>query len=304
MRIGSLIDLDRPLEEVVAQVQGFADAGLAHAWASQIFGYDALTLLAVVGRQVEGIGLGTGVVPVYPRHPQVLAQQALTVQAATGDRLLLGVGLSHQIVVEGLWGYRFERPARYMKEYLSVLVPLLAGETVDYGGEVVTAHTYAPLEIAAAPPPVLVAALGPAMLRLAGRQASGTVTWMTGVRTVGEHIVPTIATAAGEAGRPAPEVAVSLPVTVTADPEQARARIDQAFALYPTLPSYRAMLDREEAERPSDIALVGGEREVRAGLRRLAEAGATDFVAAIVGDRDERQRTLELLGEQAGGRHA
>lgn len=300
MRIGSLIDVDQPLEAVVAQVQAMADAGFAHAWAVQIFGYDALTLLAVVGREVPGIGLGTGVVPVYPRHPQVLAQQALTVQAATGDRLLLGVGLSHQVVVEGLWGYSFERPARYMKEYLSALLPLLEGEVVQQGGEMVTARTSAPLGVTAPAPPVLVAALGPTMLRLAGRMASGTITWMTGIRTVSGHVVPTIAEAAGAAGRPAPRVAVSLPVTVTDDPDRARERIDEAFAIYPTLPSYRAMLEREGASRPSEIALVGDEKGVRRHLGRLADAGVTDFVAAAVGDDAERRRTLALLSVVTG----
>lgn len=300
MRIGCLIDVDRPLGEVIDQVRSMADAGMAHAWAVQIFGYDALTLLAVIGREVPGIGLGTGVVPVHPRHPQVLAQQALTVQAATGDRLLLGIGLSHQVVVEGLWGYRFERPARYMKEYLAALLPLLEGEVVRQEGEMVTARTYAPLEVSAPAPPVLVAALGPTMLRLAGRVASGTITWMTGLRTVGDYVVPTITRAAAESGRPAPRVAVSLPVSVGDDPDGARGRIDEAFAIYPTLPSYRAMLEREGASKPSDIALVGDEEEVRRSLGRLAEAGATDFVAAVVGDAGERRRTLALLSAVAG----
>jgi len=299
MRIGSLIDVDRPLDAVVAQVRALADAGLAHAWAVQIFGFDALTLLALVGREVPGIGLGTAVVPVYPRHPQVLAQQALTVQAATGDRLLLGIGLSHQVVVEGMWGYRFERPARYMAEYLAALLPMLGGEAVRQEGEMVTARTPGPLDVTAAAPPVLVAALGPTMLRLAGRVADGTVTWMTGLRTVRDHIVPTIAGSAADAGRPAPSVAVSLPVVVADDPAAALQRIDDSFSLYPSLPSYAAMLEREGATRPSEISLVGDEAAVRDRLLELADAGATDFLAAVVGDADERRRTLALLSEVA-----
>lgn len=300
MRIGALIDLDRPLDEVVEQVRGYADGGLASAWAVQIFGYDALTLLGVVGARVPGIELGTGVVPVYSRHPQAMAQQALTVQAATGGRLTLGIGMSHQVVVEGLWGLSYDRPARYLREYLSALLPMLTGGTADVHGEVVTAVTYAPLEVpGATPPPVLVAALGPTLLRLAGRMADGTVTWMTGTATVAGHVVPTIAGAAADAGRPAPRVAVSLPVAVTADPATTKATIDEAFALYPTLPSYRAMLDREGATAPSDIALVGDEEAVRAGLRRLADAGATDLVAAPTGSREERECTVELLCDVA-----
>jgi F420-dependent oxidoreductase-like protein len=296
MRIGALIDIDKPLDQVVEQVGGLARQGFASAWAVQIFGYDALTLLATVGAQVPGIGLGTGVVPVYSRHPQVMAQQALTVQAASGGRLTLGIGMSHQVVVEGLWGLSYERPARYLREYLAALLPMLRGEVVDSHGEVVTSVTYAPLEVPGAePPPVMIAALGPVLLKLAGQVATGTVTWMTGIKTIEEHVAPTITAAAREAGRPAPRVGVSLPVTVTSDPDRARERIDKAFAIYPTLPSYKAMLDREGASAPSDVAIIGSEQEVTSKLSRLADAGATDFVASIVGGDDERAATQEVL---------
>ncbi len=296
MRIGALLDLDQPFPDVVAQVARFAELGLASAWASQIFGYDALTLLAVAGAAVPGIELGTAVVPVYSRHPQAMAQQALTVQAATGGRLALGIGMSHQVVVEGMWGLSYDHPARYLREYLSALLPMLAGETVQSAGEVVTARTLGPLEVhGATAPSVLVAALGPVLLGVAGRSTDGTVTWMTGRRTIAEHVVPTIAGAAAAAGRPAPRVVAALPVTVSATRAAARDRIDRAFAVYPSLPSYKAMLDREGATRPSDIALVGSEEEVASAVAALAEAGVTDFVAAVVGDGPQRDRTLTML---------
>lgn len=295
MRVGALIEPGHPVAEVVEQVRRFAELGLASAWANQIAGYDALTLLALVGAQVPGIELGTGVVPVYGRLPQVLAQQALTVQAATGGRLALGIGMSHQVVVEGMWGLSYERPARYLREYLAALVPMLAGEAVQAEGEVVTARTLGPLEVAAPPPTLLIAALGPVLLRIAGSTADGTVTWMTGRRTIAEHVAPTIGQAAAAAGRPAPRVVAALPVTVTDDADHARERIDRAFAIYPTLPSYRAMLDREGADRPSDIALVGSEDEVVAEAAALEEAGVTDLVASVVGNPEERARTTALL---------
>jgi F420-dependent oxidoreductase-like protein len=300
LRIGSLIDIDRSLPDTVAELQRLADAGFDHAWAVQIFGPDALTLLATAGSQVPGIGLGTGVVPVYPRHPMMLAQQALTVQWATGNRLILGLGLSHRIVVEGMWGLSFDKPARYMKEYLAALVPLLSGEKVDVDGERVSTHTFAPLTLGdATAPPVLVAALGDTMLKLAGRVADGTVTWMTGTRTIASHISPVIRQAAERAGRPVPRVGVALPVSVTADIEAARERVNKEFGMYPNLPSYKAMLDKEGAASPADVAFVGDEDAVTASIERLAAAGATDFVASVVGTRDERERTFSLLSSLA-----
>ena len=297
--IGSMIDVDKPLPEVVAQLQRYAEAGLDHAFAAQIFGPDALTLLAVAGSQVPGIGLGTGVVPVHPRHPMMLAQQALTVQWATGDRLLLGIGLSHQVVVESMWGLSYDKPARYMKEYLASLMPLLRGETVRSAGERVTTNAFSPIEVPGAPPPVLVAALGPTMLKLAGTVADGTITWMTGTGTIAGHIAPTITAAAEAAGRPAPRVVVSLPISVTKDVDAAKARIDAALAIYPNLPSYKAMLDMEGAQSAADVSFVGDEETVAAAIGRLADAGATDFVAAVVGDGAERERGLALLSELA-----
>jgi 5,10-methylenetetrahydromethanopterin reductase len=300
LRIGSMIETDKPLDEIVALLQRYHEAGLDHAFASQIFGPDALTLLAVAGSQVPGIGLGTGVVPVYPRHPMMLAQQALTVQMATGNRLLLGIGLSHQVVVEGMWGMSFERPAAYMREYLTSLMPLLRGETVRCEGERVTTNAFAPLDIAnVEAPPVLVAALADTMLKLAGRVADGTVTWMTGTATIGDHIAPTISAAAEAAGRPAPRVVVSLPIAVTNDRDAAAARINEAFAIYPNLPSYKAMLDKEGAAAAADIGFIGDEEAVAASIAKLADAGATDFVGAIVGDAAERARGFALLSEIA-----
>ena len=300
MRIGITLDVGKPLDTLIDDVGELAAAGLDSVWVSQIFGPDALTLLAVLGRAVPTIGLGTAVVPVYPRHPQMLAAQALTVQQATGGRLTLGIGLSHQIVVEGLWGYDYSRPARYMGEYLSALLPMLHGEAVSVEGEVLKCVSIAPLDIpGSTPPPVLVAALGPAMLRLAGAHADGTVTWMTGISTIASHIAPTLHQAATEAGRPSPRVAVALPICMTADHERASGRIDEVFSIYPNLPSYRAMLDREGASSASDIALVGSEEQILNELGRLAAAGGTDLLASVVGDPDERAATFELRSRVA-----
>ena len=302
MRIGLLVGggPKTTIDDVVSQIRSAADDGLHDAWLSQIFGWDALTALAVAGREVPGIELGTAVVPTFPRHPFVLAVQALTTSAATDGRLVLGIGLSHQIVIEGVFGYSFEKPARHMREYLAVLMPLLHGERVAFEGETLTARTMGPIEAPGAPPPeVLLAALAPRMLELAGSVADGTVTWMTGPATVADHIAPSITAAADRAGRPAPRIAVGLPVSVTTDPDGARTRAGEVFSVYGQLPSYRAMLDREGAAGPGDVAIVGDEEAVAAGIRRVFEAGGTDFSAAPFGRADEVQLTRRLVADLA-----
>jgi len=295
VRIGVMFDTEVPFDEMVAQVASLRDAGVQTAWSSQIFGYDALTAIGAIGREVRGIDFGTAVVPTYPRHPVMLAGQALTVQAATDGRLTLGIGLSHQIVIENVYGQSFEKPARHMREYLSILMPLLEGEQVTFAGETLRASTFGPLQIATPAPPVLVAALGDTMLKIAGRLASGTVTWMTGPATIESHIIPTIRSAAAAAGRPEPRIGVGLPVCVTDDTDAARAKASEVFAIYGHLPSYRAMLDREGAGGPADVAIVGREAEVKDQVRRLADIGATDFCGAPFGSGEQIKASVGAL---------
>jgi 5,10-methylenetetrahydromethanopterin reductase len=302
MRIGT--SQDEPagpgaLTRLRDQLQRAADDGFASAWISNIFGLDALTALAVAGSQVAGIELGTAVVPAYPRHPAVLAQQALTTATALDGRLTLGIGLSHKIVIEDMYGYSFERPARYMREYLSILLPLLDGQKASFRGETMRADiglsTPRPGRV-----PVLLAALAPQMLRLAGQRTDGTVLWMTGAATVRDYIVPSIRAAAEAAGRPSPRVVCILPVCVTDDPDGARARANRVLAIYGQLPSYRAMLDREGAAQPGDVVLTGDEDVVAAQIATLEEAGVTDFVAAEYSRGEEQARTRALLKSLIG----
>jgi 5,10-methylenetetrahydromethanopterin reductase len=297
MRIGLSLsepsgpDALRVLRDEIARA---ADDGFASAWRSNIFGLDALTALAVAGHEVPGIELGTAVVPTYPRHPAALAQQARTAALALDGRLTLGVGPSHKISMEGVYGYDFDRPLRHVREYLSILLPLLDGRPASFTGETMRA------EIALSVPnpervPVVLAALGPKMLELAGAQADGTVLWMTGPRTIREHIVPTITAAAEAAGRPAPRVICVLPICVTGDPEAARAGAAKIFEVYGKLPSYRAMMDREGAAGPADLAIVGDEDAVRGQIEDLAAAGVTDFVAGDFSRGDDAVRTRTFL---------
>jgi F420-dependent oxidoreductase-like protein len=181
-----------------------------------------------------------------------------------------------------------------MREYLSVLTPLLRGEAVDHRGETLTAVGSVGVP-GAEPPPVLVAALGPAMLRLAGELTDGTITWMTGPRTLADHIVPSITRAAEDAGRPAPRVVAGLVVCVTDDEAGVRGRIADQFALAGQVPEYRAVLDREGATGPQDVVIVGDEDAVAKDIHRLADAGVTEFLASPFGDAAEQGRTLAVL---------
>jgi F420-dependent oxidoreductase-like protein len=224
----------------------------------------------------------------------MLAQQALTTQAAIDGRLMLGIGLSHKPVVEGMWGMPFDRPVRHMSDYLSILMPLLSDRRVSFGGETLTGRGEITPPPAAAPP-VLVAALGPQMLRLVGRVADGTITWMTGPETLSTLTTPTITEAAEAAGRPAPQVVAGLPVCVTDDVDAARARADRDYAIYGQLPSYRAMLDREGAATPADVAIIGTSSEVCDRVRALAASGVTTFAASAFGSVDELAATREAM---------
>jgi 5,10-methylenetetrahydromethanopterin reductase len=249
---------------------------------------------------VPGLAIGTAVVPTYPRHPMVMAMQALTVQAASGGRLCLGIGLSHQMVIEGAFGLSFSTPVRHMREYLEILMPLLHAGRVTFEGEEYTARTLAPMKPAgSSPPPVIVAALGSQMLKLAGRHADGTALWMVGPKTLADHVAPTITKAAEAAGRPAPRIVVGLPVCVTADPAAAREKAVGSFGFYNNLPSYRAMLDKEGAGGPADVAVIGDEDHVAAQLQRLSGLGATELSLPVFGSKEERERTFALLSALA-----
>ncbi|MFG2720596.1 LLM class F420-dependent oxidoreductase [Streptomyces sp. NPDC048416] len=284
------------LDGVIEHIRTAARAGIGTAWLPQVFGNDALTTLAVAGREVPRIQLGTAVVPTYPRHPLALAGQALTVQGATGGRLTLGIGPSHRATIEGAYGYSYDRPVRHVREYLRALAPLLRQEAVDYRGETLTAVGAVDVS-GATPPSLLLAALGPAMLRLAGERTDGTVTQFTGPRTIADHVVPTITRAASRAGRPAPRVVAGLAVCVTEEPTARRELLGNIYTAVGTggEPSYRAMLDREGVATAVDVALVGDEATVERELRRYAEAGATECMATLFGTDQENARSLELI---------
>ncbi len=278
------------LDPLIEAARDAERRGFHGFWIPNVFGIDAMTALAVVGHETQRIELGTAVVPTYPRHPAVMAQQALTLQTASQGRFSLGIGLSHKMVIEGMFGMSFEKPARHMRGYLEVLAPLLRGEAPGEGGEFTWRGQ---LAFDTPAPSLVIAALGPIMLRIAGELSDGTITWATGIKTLESHIIPAIREAAKAAGRPEPRVVAGLPVVLTADVEAAREKLARRLGMYAQIPSYRAMLDREGVEGAESIALVGDEAQLRADLQHLRDIGVTDLVAVA-----EEPETLDFLQSQ------
>ncbi len=300
MRIGAMIGADGTKESIDAVVQlgkEIEAAGLDHVWIANIFSYDAITTLALIGRETSRVRLGTAVTPTYPRHPGALAQQALTTAAASNNRFTLGIGLSHQVVIENMFGMSYDKPAKHMREYLNVLMPLLRGETASYQGEQYNVQGLTLDVPGVTDLPVVVAALGPAMIKLTAELADGTNTWMVGPKTMEEHIIPSF----HAAGRQDPAIVAGMPIVLTTNVDQAKEKIAQDLTVYGQLPSYRAMLDREGAAGPADIAIVGDENQLRGQIKRFEDLGVTDFNAAIMDTEDGAYaRTLEFLGSING----
>ncbi|MBN3507633.1 TIGR03564 family F420-dependent LLM class oxidoreductase [Mycolicibacterium nivoides] len=272
--------LDAAIEPVIAADR----SGFHRAWMPQLppmagmASWDVLTALAVAAGRTSRIGLGTGVVVAYTQHPLALARQALTTNAAAGGRLTLGIGVSHPFMVEAL-GHSYERPAAFLREYLEVLIPALAGEPVEHHGPRIT--TTGQVTIPGAPaPPVITAALGPQMLDLAGELTDGTITSWAGPKALEEHIIPRLSRAAARAGRPTPQVIAGLPVVLTDNPRPARDALAAAFEIAGQAPAYRAVLDKEGAAGIGEVCVVGDEAAVEKQLRRFADIGVTEFVAS------------------------
>jgi F420-dependent oxidoreductase-like protein len=295
------------IPSLVANATAAEAGGFSTAWVPHIpWSLDALTAVTIAGAATERIELGTAVVPTYSRHPLAMAQQALSTQAATGGRLALGIGPSHQVVIEGMYGLSYDHPIRHVREYVDVLEAAFAGTgQVDHDGALYTVHAMLTVP-GAQSAPILLAALAPLMLRLAGERTDGTITWMADERAIGEHVVPKITAAAESAGRPAPRVISGLPVCVHDDEAAARARAEHAYQVYGQIPTYRRMLDRGAGDGPGDVCIAGDEAAVEAQLRSHADAGVTELAATIftVGATPDeraasRQRTFDFLASLA-----
>jgi F420-dependent oxidoreductase-like protein len=283
------------IDELVAQARDLEARGFDSVWLANVFEFDAVTAMSLVGRETPRIEVATGVVPTFPRHPAVLAQQALTAQAAARGRFTLGIGLSHPLIVQDMLGLEYDRPARHMEEYLEVLLPLLSAKQASYKGERYRVNVGVSVP-GASHVPVLLAALAPRMLDLAGRCVDGTVTWMAGPRTLETHVGPLIRAAAEGAGKPAPRMVGGFPMAVTNDAARARGVAAEVFSLYGALPAHRAVLDLEGVAGPADVALVGDETALLADLRRLEDIGVTDLaIQPFEPDPGATRRTVEFL---------
>ncbi|MCU1685164.1 MAG: family F420-dependent class oxidoreductase [Amycolatopsis sp.] len=278
--------------------------GLDSVWFPQLLSYDAIAVASAVGRAVARISVGTAVVPIYPRHPLLLASAAKTAQAATGGRFQLGIGLGAKDVLEPAYGLPYPPPITHLREYLSALRPLLEGATTGFSGTTVTSHPFLPTAVPGAEQaiPVLVAAMGPQALRITGELADGTLPFLAGPRALEQHIVPALTKAAADANRPAPRIIVTVPAVVTDNVEQVIASATDQLAFYETIPSHQRVFNWEGVDRAAELVVAGDEDTVAAGLRRYFDAGATEIAlyhTDLAGDAD-RLRTWRLAGELTG----
>jgi F420-dependent oxidoreductase-like protein len=284
------------LAGLLADGQSAEHAGFTSFWIPQVPGYlDAMTAIALLGQVTNRIEIGTAVVPIQTRHPVPMAQQALTTQLACGGRFTLGLGPSHDWIVNGQLGLSYDRPAHLVSDYLQVLNAAFSGQgSVDIEND--SFHVHSPMDVAEPMPmPVLLAALGPVMLRIAGQQTTGTILWMADERAIGDYIAPRITAAATDAGRPAPRIVAGVPVAVcsNSDVDDARVYASEVLGHAHFSPNYERLLEHGDATDVGDTMAVGDEQTVLARLLRYRDAGVTDLAVRIV-----------PLGADASGRTA
>jgi len=303
MRIGLMIGPERgryrhKVGRLIAAAEAAERDGFSSIWVPQIPGdFDAFTAITLMGRATERIELGTAVLPIQTRHPIAMAQEFLSVQAVCEGRFTLGIGVSHDWVIDGQLGLPYERPARQMRNYLEVLNAALRGP-----GEVQVENDQyrvrSPMDVTDhGPSSILLAALGPVMLRVAGEHASGTILWLADERAVAEHVVPRITKAAAEAGKPAPRVVAGVPVVLCPndDVDDARYWANQVLGHSEFCANYQRLLDRGNAKNEGEILAAGDEATVIDRLRAFRDAGATDLAVRVLALGSDRQSRIESL---------
>ncbi|MEW2502793.1 TIGR03564 family F420-dependent LLM class oxidoreductase [Amycolatopsis sp. NPDC047767] len=288
------------VDAVVEQARAAAAAGIRSAWVGQRLDYDAATLATVLGRELPGLHVGTSAIPVFGRHPVLVSSQAQTAQAATHGHFHLGLALGARFIVEKTFGLPFERPVALLREFLTSLRALLDTGTADFHGDRLTVAPILPVTVPGAQPtvPVLVAAMGPKALRVTGELADGTLPYLASPRVLGENIVPAIAQAAEEAGRPAPRIVAFVAGTVTANAGEVREKALRDMAFYDQIPSYQRVVSLAGAQHAGELAVIGDESAIAAGVRSYFDAGATEvvFTQTDLGGPEDQARTFEVLG--------
>ena len=309
MRVGLMVGSDKErsradrLAGLIADGSAAESDGFTAFWMPQVPGYlDAMTAVTLIGQATGRIEIGTAVVPIQTRHPMIMAQQALTTQVACAGRFTLGIGPSHHWIVNAQLGLSYDRPAQLMADYLDVLHASFAGPgTVDVDNGSYRVHS--PVDVTdTLDMPILLSALGPAMLRLAGERAGGTILWMADERAIGDHVVPRITAAASQAGRPAPRIVAGVPVALCSNNETAAARAygSEVLGHADFSPNYVRLLEHGDAEDVGDTMAAGDESAILSRLRRYRDAGVTDLAARIVPlGNDATQRSESRLRTQA-----
>jgi F420-dependent oxidoreductase-like protein len=271
------------IADLIERAQWAEHAGLASGWVPYVpWSLDAMVALTIAGRETSRIELGTAVVPTYPFHPQAMARGALSVNAATAGRVTLGIGPSHPSVIEKMYGYSYERAGVHTREYVEALHTAFAGtgQAEAHGDFYNFASMFSVPDATAKPPGLLLAALAPYMLRLAGERADGTILWLADELALETHVLPRITAAAAAAGRPSPRVVVGMPIAICDDLEDGRENAARIFATYAQIPTYNRILERGADSRPEHVLFVGDEAGIATRLRRYAELGATDVLMA------------------------
>lgn len=285
------------VDDVIAQARRAVEIGVRQVWFSQQFSHDAISLAGLVGAAVPGLGVGTFVVPINPRHPLIISTLAQTAQAAAHGNFSLGLGLGAKAIETEAFGTTWSNPAGRLREHLQVLRSIFDTGAVDFHGtEITCVAPDWPVTLAGGTPiPLYVAAMGPKALRVTGELADGTLPYLAGPRTLADFIVPTISGAAAAAGRPAPRIIAAVPVVVSDDEDQARRVANEELAFYESIPSYATVIAREKADKAGDLAAVGPAIKVAAQLRRYLDAGATDLVLAPMrSDAGDPERLWEV----------
>jgi alkanesulfonate monooxygenase SsuD/methylene tetrahydromethanopterin reductase-like flavin-dependent oxidoreductase (luciferase family) len=288
---GCFISTGRTLDHAIERVKLAESLGYESVYTTHIAGRESLTVCAAYALSTTRIRVGTGVVPIYSRTPATMAQTAASIDDLSDGRFTLGLGVSHRPIVEGWHGQSIDAPAKEMREYVAIVRAILRGEDPPAGEK-----WRSSFHLAGLPPrpelPIYVAALSPAMLRLAGEVADGAMLWLCNPSYIREVAIPELRAGRERARKTMDgfDVVAAVPAALTADVEQARSALRKDLLPYFGLPFYRAMIERSGFS--SDIAAF----DAAAGdVSAMQAAISDDFLAELgaIGDRAAVQAGVE-----------